>query len=364
MDYWYRLWIFQSGWALLYTGVLACVYAALGAYLYKRRRSEIAGNSAPSRLMQAIYRILVGFAMFSVITAVMFGVVYSPLKFGQMRDFGLIFLLFFIAYLIAAILYFLYELITTKKWKNVARAIPGLGIVILMSAAMFAAMAGVYDSKVYFSPKAEEIEYVSFIDDIGNVYSLESYYLQDMEQAKITDAEVKQVVADTLADMLNETKNGTLGMDETLHIYSVEIKTKNRLEKRLLYVRDKDNDEIQKMYEEKRNSRLASIGAIQLEPQRCWISNYSKQFTAQEIDEAIRCAVNEFRGISLSEWIERQEMYDNWGGNSYYIEYRLDMPENGFSSVMILLGSSKSFSIPISPYTLPQTYELLESYSK
>lgn len=70
------------------------------------------------------------------------------------------------------------------------------------------------------------------------------------------------------------------------------------------------------------------------------------------------------QGISLSEWIERQEMYDNWGGNSYYIEYRLDMPENGFSSVMILLGSSKSFSIPISPYTLPQTYELLESYSK
>lgn len=356
--------VFQSGWALLYTSVLACVYAALGAYLYKRRRSEIAGNSAPSRLMQAIYRILVGFAMFSVITAVMFGVVYSPLKFGQMRDFGLIFLLFFIAYLIAAILYFLYELITTKKWKNVARAIPGLGIVILMSAAMFAAMAGVYDSKVYFSPKAEEIEYVSFIDDIGNVYSLESYYLKDIEEEKITDAKVKQVVADTLADMLNETKNGTLGMDGTSHVYLVEIKTKNRLEKKYIYVPDKENAAIQKMYEEKRNSRLASIDAIQLEPQRCWISNYSKQFTAQEIDEAIRCAVNEFRGISLSEWIERQEMYDNWGGNSYYIEYRLDMPENGFSSVMILLGSSKSFSIPISPYTLPQTYELLESYSK
>ena len=90
--------------------------------MFHRRRSEAAGQSAPSRLLQHIYRIVVTMVICIFIVCAMF----SEMTAGILRDEWFVFLVF---YLVAALVYFAYELITTKKWKNLLTALPGLGIV-------------------------------------------------------------------------------------------------------------------------------------------------------------------------------------------------------------------------------------------
>ena len=49
----------RAGKPLLYTFLLGLLYFLIAAFLFCRRRSEAAGQSAPSRLLQHIYRIVV-----------------------------------------------------------------------------------------------------------------------------------------------------------------------------------------------------------------------------------------------------------------------------------------------------------------
>lgn len=67
-------------------------------------------------------------------------VMFSEMTTGMMRDEWFAFL---VLYLVAALVYFAYELITTKKWKNLLTALPGLGIVALLNVGILLGMHAV-----------------------------------------------------------------------------------------------------------------------------------------------------------------------------------------------------------------------------
>ena len=58
-------------------------------------------------------------------------------------------------YIIAVIVYFLYELISTRKWKTLLRTIPGLGLLALVNVAILLSMYGFYSSESEIQPSAE-----------------------------------------------------------------------------------------------------------------------------------------------------------------------------------------------------------------
>lgn len=147
--------LLTSAGVIVYGVVLGVLLWIVAAWLYSIRRSEMAGKSAPNRFLQHVYRCAVSLPFFmwslywiedeSVSTAIVF-------------------------FVMALVVYFLYELLTTKKLKNLVGAIPVL-LVPLVCCGIFvgsiALMGKAYDS---VRPTPEEIESVAICSDY-NAYT-------------------------------------------------------------------------------------------------------------------------------------------------------------------------------------------------
>lgn len=105
---------FLSGGAIAYTYILAAVYFVLGWLAFRTRRSEMAGSNAPSRLLQHVYRCVIALPVALLIP-------YFAVLGNNNTDQTSTYVILGVA---ALFIYFLYELLTTKKLKNLLTAAP------------------------------------------------------------------------------------------------------------------------------------------------------------------------------------------------------------------------------------------------
>lgn len=128
-----------------------CVTAAVFAFaglLYNRRKSEMAGNPAPGVRTQALFRIL-----FTTLPALLI-----PLLLVTGGAEGAIMLVLVVGVLLV---YFLYELITTKRPKNLLKIFPGLGIVAGACVAFLLVFGAYYAVTVNETVTPSEVKWVS-----------------------------------------------------------------------------------------------------------------------------------------------------------------------------------------------------------
>jgi len=110
----------------LYTAVLGLIYMGIALLLFKRRKSETAGNPAQGGLLQNMIRIAVAFVV--CLPAIVLILEWQRGWGGSGQFIGILAL-----YAIAVVAYFAYELITTRKFSNIVKALPGLGILVLLN---------------------------------------------------------------------------------------------------------------------------------------------------------------------------------------------------------------------------------------
>lgn len=236
--------VFSPSWqAYLYTFLLGLLYFVIAAFLFRRRRSEAAGQSAPSRLLQHIYRIVVTMVICIFIVCAMF----SEMTNGMMRDEWFVFL---VLYLVAALVYFAYELITTKKWRNLLTALPGLGIVALLNVGILLGMHAVEKHIVAQRPAMQEIESVSFCSTDGTDYISSSSFLNYRDYINlmsrdiaITDPTAVTLVSYYLDENLKTWEEGGNDAYQSKYYtegdyssYHVIVRTKDQTLRRLIYV--------------------------------------------------------------------------------------------------------------------------------
>lgn len=236
--------VFSPSWqAYLYTFLLGLLYFVIAAFLFRRRRSEAAGQSAPSRLLQHIYRIVVTMVICIFIVCAMF----SEMTNGMMRDEWFVFL---VLYLVAALVYFAYELITTKKWRNLLTALPGLGIVALLNVGILLGMHAVEKHIVAQRPAMQEIESVSFCSTDGTDYISGGNYLNYRDYINlmsrdiaITDPTAVTLVSYYLDENLKTWEEGGNDAYQSKYYtegdyssYHVIVRTKDQTLRRLIYV--------------------------------------------------------------------------------------------------------------------------------
>ena len=236
--------VFSPSWqAYLYTFLLGLLYFVIAAFLFRRRRSEAAGQSAPSRLLQHIYRIVVTMVICIFIVCAMF----SEMTNGTLRDEWFVFL---VLYLVAALVYFAYELITTKKWRNLLTALPGLGIVALLNVGILLGMHAVEKHIVAQRPAMQEIESVSFCSTDGTDYISGSNYLNYRDYINlmsrdiaITDPTAVTLVSYYLDENLKTWEEGGNDAYQSKYYtegdyssYHVIVRTKDQTLRRLIYV--------------------------------------------------------------------------------------------------------------------------------
>ena len=131
----------------LYTAIVSIGLIAAGCWLYTRRRSEMAGQSAPNPILQHIYRILITLPMvFFTVTVIMLDGLNES---------------FLALAVITLLIYYVYEIITTKRLKNLLKATAFVPILIAGGIVFALAVTISGKTALAYTPDADEIESVS-----------------------------------------------------------------------------------------------------------------------------------------------------------------------------------------------------------
>lgn len=151
--------MFKNGFVYLYSGVLAVLYIVAGNVVYRYRKSETAGSSAPSRALQHVYRCLVTLP-FAVLAAII-------LVMGAGGNTNVFIVLLFIS----LIVYFMYELITTKSAKKMLACAPWYLAVAAFSVALLLGVKAGANAEIARRVSADEVKAVSLGNTQNYFYS-------------------------------------------------------------------------------------------------------------------------------------------------------------------------------------------------
>lgn len=132
----------------VYTLVLGVAAFALALWIFAKRKSETAGQAAPSRILQAVFRIAVS----SLPLLLLLCSSFSNIKVTTLS--------FILAVAGSLLLFFLYELFSTKNVKNLVRIIPQLGLLLCVCLVAYGGLQVVDYAYKSFAPSMQQIQSV------------------------------------------------------------------------------------------------------------------------------------------------------------------------------------------------------------
>ena len=172
---------FGNVWFFVYWLAVAIILFAASAWTYCRRRSESATKSAPNRFMQNLYR--VGMTLPFLMMSAFLMIVDT--------EFYLSLLCVFVAFLVWVI----FELMTTKKVKNVIRTLPLFLIPVVLAGAYAASL---YLARGIFFASVPEREDIKSVQLDSNAITVGDFETAILVTTKITDSEVLDKVYEAI----------------------------------------------------------------------------------------------------------------------------------------------------------------------
>lgn len=179
----------------LYTLILGLLYGVGAAALFLRRKSEAAGLATPNRALQTTLRLLVAFLLCQYPCRVIIRVVLHRETVTSSAVFTCV-----VWYIVALVVYFLFELVTTRRVKNLLRSLPAVGLLALLNLLFIGGMACSYHTVISANPTPEEIETVVFDtdDSLGDRFG--RHFIRSMQGLTFQGEEVRQQVSERLRD--------------------------------------------------------------------------------------------------------------------------------------------------------------------
>ena len=209
---------------VIYTLIVTVALFAAAGFFYVKRRSEMAERPAPSRRMQDVFRSL-------VTLPVAFLFVYL-LRIGE-DDFSIWVTMLAMILLV----YFLYELITTRKIKNLAPAGRKLWLV-LVGTLLFFGVSAAAESYIYRNIPKKEIESVTVLGSSGYVNNFEDYAL---EKVSYTDEKIVSLVSGALdASVTSDKKDMPFGKPTTRHVVYFHLKNGTTVQRVVSFTEDSE----------------------------------------------------------------------------------------------------------------------------
>lgn len=178
---------------IFYTLALACIYFIIGGTLFCKKKSETAGFSALNRFVQASVRCIFCLTACLIPLTSLFTKLFS-----SNRTYSAAWSDIIIGYIIALFVYFIYELLSTRKVKNVIKAIPALAIVIALNIIVVSSVYLMVKRVESFEPDASEIEYIRVLPDSNMAMDVYNYLDVLASDIRLTDPELKQIAATAL----------------------------------------------------------------------------------------------------------------------------------------------------------------------
>lgn len=176
---------------ILYTVFVTLLVFAAGAVCYVRRKSETATKSAPSKLLQHVYRsaISLPFFLFVVLTMITNGMDMST----QL-----------VLLILAILVYCIFELMTTKKIKSLVKALPMILIPILLSVVFTFAVYIARDAVLNQVPDIDDIEAVGMQDSVNYKPSYRDFRTNE---TFVESDEAKRIILNALKRDVEQIRN-------------------------------------------------------------------------------------------------------------------------------------------------------------
>ncbi len=187
-----------------YSFLVAVFYGIAAAFMFVKRKSEAATKASINGGLQYIFRLIPAF-LISLISIYGILTVYTDGEGFSDED---IFYLILI-YVFAVIAYFLYEAITTRKLKNLIKAVPGLVGLVVLNLVFLGALIGNYEKALSFQPEKDEVDCIYIKDDEDNYRA--NYFKTATETIALSSDEIKAVITDCLKDTVDRWKNSRYG---------------------------------------------------------------------------------------------------------------------------------------------------------
>lgn len=175
---------------LLYSAVVTLLLVVAGAIGYHVRKSETATKSAPNKLLQHIYRCAVTLPLVFFLVAL---IITDDAE-----------VITTVILLIAAVLvWVLFELLTTKKFKNVIKSLPVIVVPVLISLLLSGVLFLARNAVWNVTPEADEIEGIS----IGtSYYRTKTYEQLQIGELVVGNDTLNTIVADSLQKTVDDFK--------------------------------------------------------------------------------------------------------------------------------------------------------------
>lgn len=338
-----------------YTALLGVIYLALGIILFKRRKSESASYSSVNKYMQTAFRIIVSFIV-CLIPIYIITERNKDARYGM--DIEQVFVCF-VLYVVAAVVYFLYELITTKKAKNMLKAIPSLAILAVLNIAMIVAINQTYKAEYNYTPTPQTVSTIRISDKNGG--DTENYFEKVMSMTDISDHNLETLLCDLYAKTREAYENDTIYSKYETSI-SVGFKTGNRYKYREVYMTDEQLAQFTELLD--KNNQIKSIYNIDnilKDAVHTDLSVYlGESFEISDTDrkKLITTYVNDVKKLSFNEWYHIcSSPYDN----SYIYTDGQEKYFNSVGEIYISInvkGSTYYVNLPIDD-RMTNTYDAL-----
>ena len=188
---------------IIYTLVLSVIYFLAGCLIFSRRKSEVAGNAAASSKLQCVFRLCIGYLVCLPAMAAIFSTIVTEYGFDAVECFEI-----FILYIVAILAMLIFELMSTRKFKNVIKALPSVGILALLNVVTIFGQYFLFESQLNYTPEASQISYIIPSFDNSNYMLFEEYdYFETrIQKTKIYDEDFIEFVATQLNDSVKEVK--------------------------------------------------------------------------------------------------------------------------------------------------------------
>ena len=222
---------FHSG---LYTLIVGLVYTAVAAFAFKHRKSETSGMPAPNRRVQTVIRTAFAF-LFCAIGC-------SLILSGSGTN-----VLTYVFFIIGLMVYFAYELITTKKLPNIVKFLPSWLYLVLLCAVFVSGVLLLKTADLSVSWDTDRIRSVSITADREQGHP--RYEDLKMNEIQIEDETFLRMISEILEDrQALAKKSADLFNANNLYRYRmVRVTMKDgKTHLRYLWLSDRENEQFEK----------------------------------------------------------------------------------------------------------------------
>lgn len=207
----------ESYGSFAYTLIVGIIYCAVAMLLMKRRKSEAATSAAISRRLQCFFRLIPAMIICLIPISAVFDMEINSEGFDSESWFFII-----VFFIIAIVAYFVYELMTTRKLKNLVKAVPGLLWLVVYNIAIMIVLFTGYNILLNDIPDVDDIKSVRVCYDR---YSDNDYYVNVLDSVDFTSEDIKELLVSELSRNVDAIKTGASMYQESSVTYQVAATT-------------------------------------------------------------------------------------------------------------------------------------------